>query len=173
MRAVAVRWEGFGELGDFVVDEFLDGGGVGAALAFGGELELVEGFGEVVLGFEDHGEVIAGFGSVAVAPGGANPGIGFGNFVVAVEDPTVGIPGGDDQAGAAEGGGAGFAFVGGLIEEVEGAARGGFGEGKVEGVVGELVGGVVEQERVVAGGDDGFEEGFAFGGFLLVEKELA
>ena len=27
---------GFGELGGFVVDEFLDGGGVGAAFALGG-----------------------------------------------------------------------------------------------------------------------------------------
>ena len=127
----------------------------------------------MVLFFEDDGEVVAGFGGVAVAPGGADPGLGFGDFVVAVEDPSVGIPGGDDELGAEEGVGAGFAVVGGLVEEIEGAAGGGLGEGKVEGVVGELVGGVVELEGVGAGGDDGAEEGFAFGGLLLVEKDLA
>ncbi len=134
---------------------------------------MIEGFGEVVLLFEDQGEVIAGFGVVAVSPGGANPGFGFGDFIVAVEDPAVGIPCVDEEPGAGEGGWAGFSLVGGFVEEIEGAAGGGLGDGKVEGVVGKIVGGVVELERVGAGGDDGLEESFSFGGLLLVEQDLA
>ena len=122
---------GFREFGSLVFDEFLDGG-VGAAFGFGGEQELVEGLGEVILRFEDQGEVVAGFSALAVTPGGADPGFGFGDFVVAVEDPAVGIPCVDEEGGARECLGAGFAFVGGFVEEIEGAAGGGFGEGKIE-----------------------------------------
>ncbi len=119
---------------------------------------------------EDDGEVVAGLGGVAVAPGCADPGFGFGDFVFAEENPAEGIPCCDEKGGAAESVGAGFAIVGGLIEEVEGAAGGGLGEREVEGGIGKFVGGVIELPGVLAGGGDIAKQGFAFVLFAFVEE---
>ncbi|MGB6157597.1 MAG: hypothetical protein WBH45_04895, partial [Acidobacteriaceae bacterium] len=92
-------------------------------------------------------------------------------FVFAKEDPSVGIPCGDEELGFGEGFAVGFRSGHGgafFFEAGDAFAGSFFGGGEIEAGFAEGVGGVVEDLGIVGAVEDGFSNGGSF--FVAVEE---